>query len=120
MLGNLAAKLILENDINDFEFNDGISKYLKILKKTKNKTIKKNGVLALAIFSEKLDAKIKIPNILNITSEFLRDIIIFDDDIDNLMNSLTFLEKNFATMDSQILKNKEFITKIMAFLRFFK
>ena len=106
MLGNFAVILFKEHNL---------STLLKVMKKSENKEVKKNGIRVLAIFSE------EIAILQNKTFEFLSDVIQFDKDVDNLMNSLTFLanmNENIRIIDKELLKNKGFIAKLISLLRF--
>ena len=120
MLGNLAAILILERDFDSgekFVFNNKISTFLDVMEKSENKLVRKNGVRALAIFSAKrLGIKIHKQLFVKLT-EFLRDMIVFDSDVDNILNSLTVLAKS-GRVNWLSSKNERFLVQLISLLRF--
>ena len=125
MLGNLAAKLILEKDDDDedighsgqkYVFNQEISPLLDVMEKFENKLVRKNGLRALAIFCEKLDAWMRIKR--KKLTKFLRDVILFDSDVDNIFNSLTVLAIHVGVMEMVLLKKEGFLVQLIALLRF--
>ena len=126
MLGNWAAILILEKDFDDdsgekYVFNHEISPFLDLMKKSENKLVRKNGVRALAIFSSKLAAWSTMDKQLLVKmTEFLRDVILFDSDGDNILNSLNVLAKNvWANYEVFFTITKEFFGQLISLLRFF-
>ena len=125
MLGNLAAKLILEKDDDDedighsgqkYVFNQEISPLIDVMEKFENKLVRKNGLRALAIFCEKLDAWMRIKR--KKLTKFLRDVILFDSDVDNIFNSLTVLAIHVGVMEMVLLKKEGFLVQLIALLRF--
>ena len=124
MLGNLTAILIFEKDVDDdlcekYVFNHEISTFLDVMKQSENKLVRKNGVRALAIFYKKLDW-IPIDRKLFVKlTELLRDVILFDSDVDNILNSLNVLTENFRFTDEVFLKNEGFLVQLLSLLRFF-
>ena len=114
MLLNLATILILGRNI-EYEFNN-LSNLFEVIKKSENKLVKKNGIRALAIFS-KLEVLKTQKRFLIKIAEFL---ILFDNDADNLINSLTFLKANLGILDKKILKQKEFLAKLISLMRFLR
>ena len=91
-----------------------------VMEKSENKLLRKNGLRALEIFSEKLEALRTLnKKLLFKLTEFLRDVFLFDSDVDNILNSLTVLAKNCWVIDKALLKNEGFFVQLISLLRFF-
>ena len=92
MLGNLAVIFLDQfGSLEVYQFNK-FDAFLEVMQKSKNTTVRKNGIRALIFFYEKLD-RIEQTN-RKFFEEFLMDVLLFDKDIDNLIRSLTVLEKH--------------------------
>ena len=115
MILNLATILISGRKIGDESYQFG--KLLKIIENSENKVVKKNGILFLAIFSEFEELKIKKRFLIRMV-EFLSGVILFDNDVNNLIISLEFLKKNDFLVDKKILKQEGFLAKLISLMRF--
>ena len=121
MFLNLAVILIFEilpDDIFGDEFNN-INKLFEVMKKSENKEVKKNGIRFLAIFS-KIEALKSKKQFLNKIAELLSGVILFDNNADNLINSLTFFNANLEILDKNILKQEGFLAKLISLMRFLR
>ena len=121
MIGNLAAILISEEF--PYNFKDDISTLLEVMKKSENKEVLKNGVRALKFFFKKLDLNFILnQKLFDETLEFIKDVILFDNDFENLMNSLTVFEVIIALhnrVDEELFKRKGFLAKLDSLVRLF-
>ena len=113
MLLNLAALLNLDKNIDYQLFF--LDRLLEVMKKSENEVVKKNGISALTIFSKLEELKTKKPLLIKIAS----GVILFDNSVDNLNNSLTFL-KNLEFLDQNILKQEGFLAKLISLMRFLR
>ena len=52
--------------------------------------------------------------------EFLSGVIIFENDVDNLSYSLTFLISNLGIIDKKIFKQEGFLVKLISLMRFLR
>ena len=120
MFLNLAVILIFGMlfDIFGAEF-DNIYKLFEVMKKSENKEVKKNGIRFLEIFS-KLEEEKTNKRFLNKIAEFLSGVILFDNDVDNLINSLTFLNANIEILDTRFFKQEGFLAKLISLMRFLR
>ena len=120
MFLNLAVILIFGMlfDIFGAEF-DNIYKLFEVMKKSENKEVKKNGIRFLEIFS-KLEEEKTNKRFLNKIAEFLSGVILFDNDVDNLINSLKFFEANITMLDNRFFKQEGFLEKLIFLMRFLR
>ena len=105
-------------DIFGAEF-DNMNKLFEVMKKSENKEVKKNGIRFLEIFS-KLEEEKKNKRFLNKIAEFLSGVILFDNDVDNLINSLKFFEANITMLDNRFFKQEGFLEKLISLMRFLR
>ena len=105
-------------DIFGAEF-DNMNKLFEVMKKSENKEVKKNGIRFLEIFS-KLEEEKTNKRFLNKIAEFLSGVILFDNDVDNLINSLKFFEANITMLDNRFFKQEGFLEKLIFLMRFLR
>ena len=108
----MAAILILDRNI-DYQFYF-LNKLLEVMKKSEFKVVRKNGIRFLAIFSKLDELQTKKRLLIKIAS----GVILFDNDVDNLINSLTFLKENLWIIDANFFKQEGFLTKLICLMRF--
>ena len=127
MFHNLIAILsevsaILSEGDEEFKFHVSNS-LIEVIQTSKNKAIRQNGFGALAIFYEKLGEYHTIPEkACDKTRDFLIDMILFDKDDDNLINSLKCLRWLGGKRDwisNKVLVSNGFLKKIVSLMKFF-
>ena len=108
---------------NYYKFKDDLSTLLEVMKKSENKEVLKNGVRALNFFFKKLDLNFILnQKLFDETLEFIKDVILFDNDFENLMNSLTVFEVSISLnnkVDEEFWKRKGFLAKLNSLVRLF-
>ena len=123
MVFNLAALLIPKRIYkqnwgnNDDDKFRNLSKLLEVMKKSENKVAIKNGIRFLAYFGIFEELK-KKERFFEKIVDFLIFVIRFDNDFDNLSNSLTFLDANLGILEKIFLKHEGLLAKLISLMRF--
>ena len=119
MIGNLAALLIKDQKnrfYTEYHFSDQ-DKIIKLMKKTKNELVKRNGLRVFAKIYENLKL-IELDCIISKLTKFLISVLLTENDVENLIHALTCFNY-IRNLNFTFLRETGCLTKLISFLRFF-